>query len=583
MNITETIVRLAAPYTAVAFDVFDTLVKRDVAKPTDLFLLAGSDFAKARVQAEAEARAQKQGEVTLAEIYGRPCLARYDPARECALELEAVTPNLPLLDAVRTLQAQGKRIYYISDMYLPPEQIAAMLARCGYDGLDGGFVSCSYGVQKRSGTLFRRFLRETELKASQVLFVGDSWRADVVGAALAGIRAWHLPSHKAMLEFVSADDFAGGAVSAFVQNRVGQRPYDGEVLGFSVLGPLLVAFCRWLHERRVQYGHGKLYFLARDMYLTQQVYGILYPEEETCYLQVSRRSLCPALLAEKEYPLLWAALPRQKLTGAQIAAYCGADCPESFARQSFDLKSEEMPAGLRELFAALCPPPAAELVHAYLRQSGLEMGDLLVDVGSGGTTQILLEALCKIRLHGLQLSGDERLRKRLSDDRAEVFLSLAQEAAKLYWAGQPMLERLISQDIGAAKGYAAGINRITVCREELTPEPVLADIQRGALAFAKAWQTSVLAPVIPEPALSIAPFLHLLAKPSKTQTRLLGDLTVEDGGVYPLAKPQPLAMYLLHPAQMKRDLAESRWKIGFLRRLLPGALPYDRLYLAMKK
>lgn len=583
MNITETIVRLAAPYTAVAFDVFDTLIKRDVAKPTDLFLLAGSDFAKARVQAEAEARAQKQGEVTLAEIYGRPCLAGYDPARECALELEAVTPNLPLLDAVRKLQAQGKRIYYISDMYLPPEQIAAMLARCGYDGLDGGFVSCSYGVQKRSGTLFRRFLRETELKASQVLFVGDSWRADVVGAAFAGIRAWHLPSHKAVSEFASADDFAGGAVSAFVQNRVGQRPYDGEVLGFSVLGPLLVAFCRWLHERRVQYGHGKLYFLARDMYLTRQVYEIMYPEEETCYLQVSRRSLCPALLAEKEYPLLWAALPRQKLTGAQIAAYCGADCPDSFARQSFDLKSEKMPAGLTELFAALCPPPTAELVHVYLHQSGLEKGDLLVDVGSGGTTQILLEALCKIQLHGLQLSGDERLRKRLSDDRAEVFLSLAQEAAKLYWAGQPMLERLISQDIGAAKGYAAGINRIIVCREEQKPEPVLADIQRGALAFAKAWQASVLAPVVLEPALSIAPFLHLLAKPSKTQTRLLGDLTVEDGGVYPLAKPQSHAMYLLHPAQMKRDLAESRWKIGFLRRLLPGALPYDRLYLAMKK
>ena len=395
MNITETIVRLAAPYTAVAFDVFDTLIKRDVAKPTDLFLLAGSDFAKARVQAEAEARAQKQGEVTLAEIYGRPCLAGYDPARECALELEAVTPNLPLLDAVRKLQAQGKRIYYISDMYLPPEQIAAMLARCGYDGLDGGFVSCSYGVQKRSGTLFRRFLRETELKASQVLFVGDSWRADVVGAALAGIRAWHLPSHKAVSEFASADDFAGGAVSAFVQNRVGQRPYDGEVLGFSVLGPLLVAFCRWLHERRVQYGHGKLYFLARDMYLTRQVYEILYPEEKTCYLQVSRRSLCPALLAEKEYPLLWAALPRQKLTGAQIAAYCGADCPDSFARQSFDLKSEEMPAGLTELFAALCPPPTAELVHAYLRQSGLEKGDLLVDVGSGGTTQICWKRCAK--------------------------------------------------------------------------------------------------------------------------------------------------------------------------------------------
>lgn len=583
MNITETIVRLAAPYTAVAFDVFDTLIKRDVARPTDLFLLEGSQFAKVRVQAEAQARAQKQGEVTLAEIYAQPCLAEYDPVWECALELEAATPNLPVLDAVRALHAQGKHIYYISDMYLPPEQIAAMLTRCGYDAMDGGFVSCSYGVQKRSGALFRHFLRETEWKASQVLFVGDSWRADVVGAALAGIRAWHLPSPKPMPELAAAEDFVSGAVSAFVQNRVGHRPYDGEVLGFSVLGPLLVAFCRWLHERRARYGQGKLYFLARDMYLTRQVYETLYPEEKTCYLQVSRRSLCPALLSEKEYPLLWAALPRQKLTGEQIAAYCGTDCPAPFAQQSFDLKSEEMPAGLTELFAALCPPPNAELVHAYLRQSGLEQGDLLVDIGSGGTTQVLLETLCKIRLHGLQLSGDERLRKRLSDDRAEVFLSLAQEAAKLYWAGQPMLERLISQDIGAAKGYAAGLHHITVCREEQTPEPVLAEIQRGALAFAQAWQKSILAGVTIAPEFSITPFLHLLAKPSKVQTRLLGDLTVEDGGIYPLARPQNFAAYLRHPAQMKRDLAESRWKIGFLRRLLPGALPYDRLYLAMKK
>lgn len=583
MNITETIVRLAAPYTAVAFDVFDTLIKRDVAKPTDLFLLDGSAFAKARVQAETQTREQKQGEVTLAEIYAQPCLAGYDPARECALELEAVTPNLPVLDAVRALHAQGKHIYYISDMYLPPEQIAAMLTRCGYDMLDGGFVSCSYGVQKRSGALFRHFLRETELKAGQVLFVGDSWRADVVGAALAGIRAWHLPSAKPMPELAPAEDFVRGAVSAFVQNRVGQRPYDGEVLGFSVLGPLLVAFCRWLHERRVQYGQGKLYFLARDMYLTRQVYETLYPEEETRYLQVSRRSLCPALLAEKEYPLLWAALPRQKLTGEQIAAYCGTNCPDSFAWQSFDLKSEEMPAGLAELFAVLCPPSNANLVHAYLRQSGLEQGDLLVDIGSGGTTQVLLETLCKIRLHGLQLSGDERLRKRLSDDRAEVFLSLAQEEAKLYWAGQPMLERLISQDIGAAKGYIRGLNHIAVCREEQTPEPVLAEIQRGALAFAQAWQKSVLAMVTITPELSIAPFLYLLAKPSKMQTRLLGNLTVEDGGVYPLARPQNFAVYLRHPVQIKRDLAESRWKIGFLRRLLPAALPYDRLYLAIKK
>lgn len=48
MKLTETILHKAAPYPVVAFDVFDTLIKRDVACPTDLFALLGADFAKAR-------------------------------------------------------------------------------------------------------------------------------------------------------------------------------------------------------------------------------------------------------------------------------------------------------------------------------------------------------------------------------------------------------------------------------------------------------------------------------------------------------------------------------------------------------
>ena len=159
MKLTETILHKAALYPVVAFDVFDTLIKRDVARPTDLFALLGADFAKARTQAEAEARAAKSGEVTLAEIYARPCLAGYDPAAECAAEIACAVPNLPVLKAARALHAQGKRLYYISDMYLPKVQLDAMLAKCGYDFFDGGFVSADYGVQKRSGKLFRLFLQ----------------------------------------------------------------------------------------------------------------------------------------------------------------------------------------------------------------------------------------------------------------------------------------------------------------------------------------------------------------------------------------------------------------------------------------
>ncbi|MBD8953352.1 MAG: hypothetical protein EGR85_12620, partial [Subdoligranulum sp.] len=388
MKLTETLLHKAAPYPVVAFDVLDTLIKRDAARPTDLFAMLGADFAKARTRAETEARAAKRGEVTLADIYTRPCMAGYDPAAERAAELACAVPNLPVLQAARALHAQGKRIYYISDMYLPKAQLDAMLQKCGYTFLDGGFVSADYGVQKRSGKLFGVFLRETNTRAQDVLFIGDSWRADVVGAALGGIRAWHLPTQELPREGLPAS-----AVAAFTANRL-PRFSGAEACGFSVLGPLTVAYCQWLYAQAQQHPGARLFFLARDMYLMRQVYALLYPGEATAYLQVSRRSLCPLLLAQKQWDLLLTALPRQSLTGAQIAAYCGTACPPEQQAESYDLK--HAPDTARSLLQTLAPPADADAVSAYLARQNLRAGDILVDIGSGGTTQILLQALCGI-------------------------------------------------------------------------------------------------------------------------------------------------------------------------------------------
>ena len=66
MNLTESICRRAARADAVAFDVFDTLIKRDTATPTELLRMRGEAFYTARIEAEREARAAKGGEVTLA-------------------------------------------------------------------------------------------------------------------------------------------------------------------------------------------------------------------------------------------------------------------------------------------------------------------------------------------------------------------------------------------------------------------------------------------------------------------------------------------------------------------------------------
>lgn len=569
MNITEQICHKAARFDAVAFDVFDTLIKRDTATPTALFRLRGEAFYKVRVRAEQEARAAKGGEVTLAEIYARPCLAGYDPAEEVSAELAACTAYRPVLAAAQRLKQQGKRLYYISDMYLPHTQIDTMLRRCGYTFFDGGFVSCTYGVQKRSGKLFRQFLHETEQDAKQVLFIGDSWRADVIGAAVAGIAAWHLPTPEA----------PGTNLAAFIENRLPMQKTAGEALGFSVLGPLCVAFCQWLHRCRASRPDAAVYFLARDMYLMQKVYRTLYPGEQTDYLQVSRRSLAPAFLAAGEFACVQAALPRQLLTGKQLADFCGTVCPPAAAAGQFDLKHPDG-AELYEFLRSLPRPEAADTAKAYLQGRRLRPGDILVDIGSGGTTQLLLEKLLHTSLHGLQLSADERLRTRFTPERAEVFLFGGEAVPRIYWAGQPMLERLLSEDAGATLGYTKTGGVIIAPH---TPEPLLAEVQRGVLHFAAAWRESILSGQPISPKQAVAPFLRLVESPTALQLALLGNLTVEDGGVYPLAAPQSVGHYLIHPGEAKRDFAAARWKIGYLKRLAPLPLPYGRLYLTFKK
>ena len=173
---------------------------------------------------------------------------------------------------------------------------------------------------------------------------------------------------------------------------------------------------------------------------------------------------------------------------------------------------------------------------------------------------------------------------RFAPDQTEVFLFDGKPAPRLYWAGQPMLERLLSQDVGATLGYCVEKGDIVRVRTARQPaEPRIAQIQSGVRRFAAAWRDSVLngQPIPPQRA--IAPFLRLVESPTALQLDLLGDLTVEDGGTYPLAAPQHTAHYLTHPRQARRDFAEARWKIGFLQRAVPLPLPYGKLYLKLKK
>ena len=568
MNVTEKLLNAAQGYSAVAFDVFDTLLKRDVSTPAALFSLPhfSQDFAVRRRQAERQARAAG-GEVTFARIYASPLLKGEDPQKELDAERKACTANPAVMEAARACHARGQQVYAISDMYLPASQIQAMLRRCGANFLDGVFVSSEYGVQKRSGRLFRVFLQTTGLHPKQVLFVGDDFRADRLGAALAGIRSVGVTEPEPPLYTEK------GNLSAFIGNRQGSVFYE-------TLGPLVTAFARWIGEQRQRCPQAPLLFLARDMELVYRVYRQLCPQDTHCgYLRVSRRSLCPALLAAGQYALASDALPRQELTAGQIARYCGADIPDNASR-AFSLRQGRTGEVLDFLQTLSVDSEAVERTRRYLKEQGVEEGAILVDIGSGGTIQRLLEGLCGVSLQGLYLACDERL----NHTRASVFLFDGQPAPLAYWAAQPVLEKLISEPCGPTLGYREDDGQVFPLCGNAAMDPVCTQAHRDALRFAVDWKQSILYAMPLTAAQAIQPFLRMMQSPRLADAVRLGNLILEDGDSHhaPAAKPCRRRTYLFRPHQFWKDLHAARWKVGFLRRAFRLPLPYDRLYAVWK-
>ena len=354
-------------------------------------------------------------------------------------------------------------------------------------------------------------------------------------------------------------------------------------LGIEVLTPLLLGFCGWLTGQHQKAPETRLVLLARDMSLTCRALQRLCPKENPAYLKVSRKSLCPALLLAKSDPghaLLLDALPRQVLRAEQIAAYCGFELTESIRQAlpagNFDLHGRPAQPATQMLLEQLCHLAEGEegerirqqaaWVRCYLEDEGMTRpGTLLVDIGSGGTTQRILETILN-----------------LPRARADVYLFEGKPAPLWYWMGQPLLEYLISEPCGPTIGYyAAADGHIHPCVADGAASPAIPALQNAVLDALADWR-STLAPWHPTPQEAIAPFLSLVRHPSVGETRTLGDFVLEDGVEFPLAKPRALGWYLAHPGRFGGDFSNSRWKVGFLKRLLGLPLPYDQWYARAK-
>lgn len=184
----------------VSFDIFDTLLYRDVLDPDDVREQVEeifSNYREVRRLAEARARAAlKPGvDVDMKAIASELYRDTPDALRLLDLEfdydLASMHARQPVVELVRYAQSLGKRVIFVSDMYYGERELGLVLKKLGIPLPQKIYVSSSVGLRKDAGTMWR-FVRESE--QGSIVHLGDNMVSDVQNASDAGVQGIYVPT-----------------------------------------------------------------------------------------------------------------------------------------------------------------------------------------------------------------------------------------------------------------------------------------------------------------------------------------------------------------------------------------------------
>lgn len=372
----------------VSFDIFDTVITRPFFTPSDLFYLlddiydedrSNTSFHTIRVEGEEGCRRKLCGgqkeDVTIDEIYAY-ISENYGISKELCLRIKQREEDLEISFSRSRKAAHeiydvallsGKKVVFISDMYLKKETIEKILVKNGYHGQEEIFVSSEYGKLKSTGGLFRQAAQTLQTDLRDFIHIGDNLVSDVETSKSLGVTAIYFPKacdvfegrvpaletnscsaigKKAAGIYEGQNGFEKisgyGCMIAMVANRYFDNPFrffhpmtdlnmDAFLVGYYVLGMDLAAQIHWIEKVRKNKGASRIIFTARDGYLLKQAYDfylrICGENVKTEYRYASRKAMLPLMLEKQadfmNLPVVYSKYTTDMLL--ELLAFCTTD------------------------------------------------------------------------------------------------------------------------------------------------------------------------------------------------------------------------------------------------------------------
>lgn len=430
-------------HTHISFDIFDTLLIRKTLFPEDIWRIVEERAQKSgyTIMEFASKRAVAQEELGLSNpdidaIYENLCKKYHIQAEQAEVykeleirtEHEMLTVRRDMAELFRICQESGKKVYLVSDMYLPENVIREILEENGITGYKGIYVSCDQKLLKLQG-LFELF-REQQ-GGGTFLHIGDHTIYDGVCAALAGMDYCLVPAPLTMAKgtlLADAVDNAAtvserlllGAIISKVMNspfkegwRENRIVIDTEYeYGYAFCAALIVKFVLWMTSVLSRGKYEKVLFASRDGYVLRRMYEMICVSDshshlpDSVYFYTSRKAAVMTNIKNEAYINM-------------IIDISGDMRPESIMRERFGLSREEIKVYDEEIYGDSIHKYVWEHVDSifkradeaknnyfrYMGKAGLEIGRkyAFIDFVSSGTTQKSLMRIAPFELEGIYM------------------------------------------------------------------------------------------------------------------------------------------------------------------------------------
>ena len=287
-------------YDAISFDLFDTLIMREVLKPTDVIRIVDNrirekgiyidGFFEKRIEAEKESHGKSIYDIYLnferiASISHQQSDVIMNEEIQC--EQDCIIPRKKMLEVMKQAAIEGKEISIISDMYLPRKVMDPILKELGIVGYHNIYISCDYGGIGKSDGLFEIYLKDIGEK--RCLHIGDNKITDEMAAQKVGIDTYLIKSAydllvmsnlRSMLSYshTNADKAVIGSIVGCVFNdpfclsetQGTVKISDYGMMGRIIIMPLIVTYITSLISMSDIYSY--ILFTARDGYILKNVY-----------------------------------------------------------------------------------------------------------------------------------------------------------------------------------------------------------------------------------------------------------------------------------------------------------------------